>query len=127
MVSLYKCFDNKTDHATEKYRSARHALSILDMNGSWSMRFKELKKEDISGPGKEPCNTSTTNSHFQLLWIWLVPHVSGLSNAKTTIGEDEFNGTMQVEWSKARAHMQRWNEELLIVKESHSLSEMERS
>ena len=34
-----------------------------------------------------------------------------------TIGEDEFNGTMQVEWSKARACMQRWNEELLIVQE----------
>ena len=43
--------------------------------------------------------------------------VSGLSNAETSIGEDEFNGTMLVEWSKARARMQRWNEELLIVQE----------
>ena len=80
MVSLYKRFDNKTDCAAENYRSAWHALSILDMNGLWSMRFKELKKEDISGPRKEPNDTSTTNSRFQLLWIWLVPHVSGLDN-----------------------------------------------
>ena len=36
---------------------------------------------------------------------------------ETTIGEDEFNKSMQVEWSKARAHMQRWNEELLIIQE----------
>ena len=117
MISLYRRFDNKTDRAAEKYRSAWRALSILDPNGSWSMRFKELKKEDISGPGKEPDDTSTTNSHFQLSWIWLVPRVSGLSNAETTIGKDEFNGTMLVEWSKARARMQRWNEELLIVQE----------
>ena len=116
MVSLYKHFDNKTDRAAEKYRSAWRALSVLDPSGSWLMRFKELKKEDISGPGKEPDDNSS-NSRFQLSWIWLVPRNSGLSNVETTIGEDEFNGTMQVEWSKARARMERWKEELLIVQE----------
>ena len=40
-----------------------------------------------------------------------------MSVDSTTIGEDEFNGTMQVEWLKARARTQRWNEELLIVQE----------
>ena len=114
MVSLYKRFDNKTDRAAEKYRSAWRALSVLDPNGSWSMRFKELKKEDISGPGKEPNDMTTSNSRFQLSWIWLVPRISSV---ETTIGEEEFNGTMQVEWSKARARMERWKEELLIVQE----------
>ena len=58
-----------------------------------------------------------TNSHYQLSWIWLAPRVDGPSNVETTIGEEEFNGTMQAECSKARARMQRWNEELLIVQE----------
>jgi len=117
MISLYNRFENKTKRAAEKYRSAWRALSVLDPNGSWSMRLKDLKKEDISGPGKDPDDTSTTNSRYQLSWIWLIPQVGGPRNVETTIGEDEFNGTMQVEWSKSRARMQRWNEELLIVQE----------
>ena len=117
MTTLYKRFDNKTSRAAEKYRSAWRALSVLDPNGLWSRRLKDLKKEDITGPGKEPDDTSTTNSRYQMSWIWLVPHVGGSSNVETTIGEEEFNGTMQAEWSKARARMQRWNEELLIVQE----------
>ena len=91
MTTLYKRFDDKTNHAAEKYRSAWRALSILDPDGSWSTRLKDLKKEDISGPGKEPNDTSTTNSHYQLSWIWLVPRVDGPSNVETTIGEKEFN------------------------------------
>ena len=46
-----------------------------------------------------------------------MPRVNDPSNTETTIGEDEFNETMRVEWSKARARMRRWNEELLIVQE----------
>jgi hypothetical protein len=117
MTTLYKRFDNKTNRAAEKYQSARRALSVLDPDGSWSMRLKELKKEDISGPGKDSNDTSTTNSRYQMSWIWLVPLVGTRNNDETTIGEEEFNGTMQVEWSKARARMKRWNEELLIVQE----------
>ena len=117
ITTLYKCFDNKTSRAAEKYRSAWRALTVLDPNGSWLGGLKELKKEDISGPEKEPDDTSTTNSHYQLSWMWLVPHVSVPSNVETTIGEEEFNGTIRAEWSKARAHMLRWNEELLIVQE----------
>ena len=42
---------------------------------------------------------------------------SGPRNAETVIGEDEFNETMRVEWSKVRARMRRWDEELLIIQE----------
>lgn len=115
MITLYKRFNKKTERAAEKYRSAWRALSVLDPNGSWSTRFKELKKEHISGPGKDPHDTS--NSRYEPSWIWLVPRVVGPSNAETTIGEDEFKETMRVEWSKARARMRRWSEELLIIQE----------
>lgn len=115
MITLYQRFDNKTRRAAEKYRSAWSALCVLDPNGPWSLRLKELKKEHISGPGKEPDDTS--NSRYQPSWIWLVPHACGSSNTEMTIGEDEFNKSMQVEWSKARARMRRWNEELMIIQE----------
>jgi len=117
MISLYKCFSNKTDRAAEKYKSAWRALSVLNPGGSWSTRFRELKKEHISGPGRDPEDALTTNSHYEPSWIWLVRCVSGPCNAETIIGKDEFNETMRVEWSKVRARMQRWKEELLIVQE----------
>ena len=115
MITLYKRFNKKTERAAEKYRSAWRALSVLDPGGSWSTRFKELKKEHVSGPGKEPEDTS--NSRYEPSWIWLVPRVVDPSNAETTIGEDEFKETMRVEWSKARARMRRWSEEVLIIQE----------
>ena len=63
MITLYKCFNKKTEQAAKKYRSAWHVLSVLDPGGSWSTWFKELKKEHLSGPGKEPEDTS--NSHYE--------------------------------------------------------------
>ena len=113
MLTLYKHFENKTQCAAEKYQSAWCALCTLDPNSSWSTWLKELKKEHVSGPRREPNDVS--NSHYQLLWIWLVPCVNSSNDAETTLGEDEFNQGMHVEWAKARARMQRWKEELLIV------------
>lgn len=115
MITLYKRFDNKTQRAAEKYRSAWRALRILDPNGSWSMRLKELRREHVSGPGREPNDIS--NSRYEPSWIWLMPRVNGLAGNEMTIAEAEFNETMRIEWSKARARMRRWNEELLIIQE----------
>ena len=112
MIGLYKRFDNKTKRAAQKYRVAWQALRVLDPNGAWSHRLKELKDADISGPGKDADDSSTTNSRYEPSWIWLVPRVADASNV-----EEEFNDSMQVEWAKARARMIRWQEELLLVQE----------
>lgn len=109
MVMLYKRFDNKVQRAAQEYRTGWHALRVLDPNGSWSLRLRELKDKDISGPGKDPDDTSS-NSRYVPSWIWLIPRVSESS-------EEEFNESMRVEWAKARASKMRWNEELLLVQE----------
>ncbi|KIJ99026.1 hypothetical protein K443DRAFT_8698 [Laccaria amethystina LaAM-08-1] len=112
MISLYKCFDKKMMQAAEKYRVVWQALRVLDPNGAWSLHLKELKDADISGPGKDPDDRSTTNSRYVPSWIWLVPRVADASNV-----EEEFNDSMRVEWAKAKARMIRWEEELLLVQE----------
>jgi hypothetical protein len=115
MIKLYKRFDNKTKRAAEKYRAAWRALTVLDPDGSWSHRLKELKDSHISGPGKEA--DSTSKSRYEPSWIWLVPRVIQSDGGEMALREDEFNGVMRVEWAKARARMKRWNEELLLVQE----------
>ena len=112
MLNLYKRFNGKTERAAAKYRSARNALAVLDPGGLWSERLRELNKKDISGPGRDPEDTTTTNSTYEPSWIWLIPRAS-----VAEMEENEFNENMQVEWVKARARMMRWKEEVLIIQE----------
>ena len=72
--------------------------------------MKELKDEDIRGPGKDADDRMISNSCYEMSWIWLV--------LRTVNSDDkEFNDSMRVEWAKSRARMMRWKEELLIVQE----------
>jgi hypothetical protein len=102
MLNLYKRFNGKTEWAAAKYRLARNALDVLDPGGPWSKRLKELNKKDISGPGRDPEDTTTTNSTYEPSWIWLVPRAN-----IAEMDENEFNENMQVEWVKARARRRR--------------------
>ena len=43
-------------------------------------------------------------------------YLSG-SESETQIHEAEFNQSMHVEWAKARVHMMRWKEELMLIQE----------
>ena len=113
MVTLYKRFDDKTKRAAEEYRSAWRALKVLDPDGTWSIRLKELKDQDIRGPGKDTDDETTSNSRYEPSWIWLVPRLSQTSDPN----DEEFNDSMRVEWVKSRARMMRWKEELLLVQE----------
>ena len=54
------------NRATERYRAAWRALSNLDPEGSWGSRLRELRKEDISGPGKED---GESHGHYIMSWI----------------------------------------------------------
>ena len=114
MLTLWKRFDKKTKRAAQTYRTAWRALHILDPEGTWTSRLKELHDKDISGPGKDPEDTSTTNSRYEPSWIWLVTRSS---NDNLELDEEDFNNSMRIEWAKARARMMRWKEELLIVQE----------
>ena len=112
-INLYKRFDKKTKRFAEKYRTAWQALNVLDPNGSWAIRLKELKDGDIRGPGRD-ANDATTSSRYEPSWIWLVQRDV---DTEAGMSEEELNESMRAEWAKTRARMSRWNEELLLVQE----------
>jgi hypothetical protein len=114
-ITLYKRFDKKTKRFAQRYRTAQQALYVLDPNGSWSTRLKELKDVDIRGPGKDLDDKS--NSRYEPSWIWLVPRVTDPNNIEAGMREEELNDCMRVEWAKSKARMMRWKEELLLVQE----------
>ena len=116
MLDIYIRLDTKVQRAAEKYRRARAALVNLDPGGTWKDNLKELRKEDIRGPGKEPegkKDKKTSNGRFEDSWIWRAAR-----SERSAINDDEiFNDDMRVEWVKTRARMMRWQEEYLLIQE----------
>jgi hypothetical protein len=117
LIKLYKQFDKKTKWFAERYQTAWQALHILDPDGSWSICLKELKDVNICGPGRDLKDTSTTNSHYEPSWIWLMQCGMESNDTEAGICEEELNDSMRAEWVKTRACMMWWKEELLLVQE----------
>ncbi|KAH9914777.1 uncharacterized protein BXZ73DRAFT_92737 [Epithele typhae] len=116
--SVYSTFQSKIDRAAERYRAARTALLALDHTGGWQERLKELRGEDIRGPGRPDDEDPTGDGRFIVSWIWLVPRVSG----ESPVGCEDINVTevldnMKYEWSRSKARAERWTEEVALLEE----------
>lgn len=89
---------------------------VLDPNGKQRGQLKELRAADISGPGRDPDDTSS-NSRYEPSWIWLVSGPAGSTPVTTQANQVEFHESMRVEWVKTRARVRRWTEERQLVLE----------
>lgn len=113
MLTVYKRMDYKIERAAHKYRRSRTALLALDPDGAWKENLKELRNEDIRGPGKDPDDTKTSNGRYDESWIWMVQKNEAVAENE----EREFIDDMRVEWVKSRARSMRWEEEFLLLQE----------
>jgi hypothetical protein len=111
--SLYNRIQAKVTKADMRYQAAHAALASLDPNGDWSLRLQVLKPGDIRGPGRDPEEVS--NGRFIMSWIWLVPRAR--SEGPDELRGDDLDESLRTEWVKARARVQRWEEEYLLVQE----------
>ena len=118
MLDMYNRLHTKLQRAASRYRTAYNALLVLDPNGSWRERLKELNAADIRGPGRDPDDpedTKKSKGRVEPSWIWLVPRSPSERGDDQT--EDEFNDTMRAEWAQTRARKCRWSKEFLIIQE----------
>lgn len=104
MRTLYNRFNFRTQRCAGCYRAAHNALLVLDPNGSWQSRLKDLKDSD-----------GMSNGRFEPSWIWLVPRVHPAPDMGNM--EEILDDSLQVEWAKAQARKQRWEEEVLLIHE----------
>lgn len=113
MRALYNSFNLRARRYAECYRAARNALLSLDPDGDWQSRLRDLRENDIRGPGKD--ETGPGNGRFEPSWIWLVPRVPSAPG----IGDSDqvLNDSLRVEWAKAQARKHRWEEEVLLIQE----------
>jgi len=113
MRTLYNRLQLRIQRAADRYRAARDALLVLDLNGTWRDRFRKLNPTDIRGPGRQEDDKVTqTNSRYEISWIWLVLRSEGGLG-----GEEAFDETMRSEWAKMKARRDRWDEEYQLVQE----------
>jgi hypothetical protein len=94
MFATISTFREKVNRCAERYRAARHALSVLDPGGTWVVRLQELKPADIrppirdmeKAPGRKRARdvSSTARSDPEasegrraLSWIWLAAQPTG--------------------------------------------------
>ena len=113
MRALYNRFQLRTQRYAECYRAARSALLLLDSDGDWQLRLRDLCDRDIRGPGKE--DDGSGNGRYKPSWIWLVAR--GPSAPDMGDSEQVLNDSLQVEWAKTQARKQHWEEEVLLVQE----------
>ncbi|TEB19585.1 hypothetical protein FA13DRAFT_1802068 [Coprinellus micaceus] len=109
--TMWNQLQSRIQRAVRRYQAARNALVALDPEGTWQNRYQILRPDmDVKGPGKEDWES---NGMYIASWIWGVPRMFGGS----VDSQAEVSECHRIEWSKARARTQRWEEEYLLVKE----------
>ncbi|RDX40145.1 hypothetical protein OH76DRAFT_1423890 [Lentinus brumalis] len=118
---LYARFEAKLRRSVLRYRAARLAMEALDASGEWAQRFKELRDEDISGPGRED---EASEGRHTMSWIWLASPGPSSESPTNEMNPGEFAESMRVEWMRFRARVERWGEEeQLLVEEMRRVLE----
>jgi len=112
--SIFSRFLFKIDRAAARYRDARVALLRLDPDerfAKWQGKLKELRREDVRGPSREVDEKS--ESRQQLSWIWK----TASQQPDAGINDPEVQDVMRVEWCKAVARTERFEEEIKLIVE----------
>jgi hypothetical protein len=134
--NLVNRFKDKTSRCAERYKVAHNALHTLDPKGEWETCLQQLNDDDIRGPGR---GDDESEGFRELSWIWRVTRRYGLGQGSSLeqsgpLTDEELNGCeymsrcylnlliflcigLRCEWVKSKARADRWQEEVLLVKE----------
>ena len=138
--SVWDGLEARIAQTADCYRDARIALLRLHPSGGWVKFFKELKSEDVRGPGRE--ETDLSESRFIPSWIWgsrappTPPDLPGSSSLTSTppdlaqtsplidtddnttgISAEEMEDYMLADWARAQERAKRFEEEVELCTE----------
>jgi hypothetical protein len=119
MYATIDTFQEKVNRCVNRYRAARHALTVLDPGGTWVIRFQDLKSIDVRAPirdmdkvpkRKRACNLSSTTGtdgeaskgRCALSWIWLAVQPTATEPDR---GENVEVTQTEIDESKSKAHI----------------------
>ncbi|KAH8111697.1 hypothetical protein DFH11DRAFT_1512691 [Phellopilus nigrolimitatus] len=110
-------FTSKIELTAERYRAARLALRRLDPGGDWMKQLQPLLPKDVRGidededDGKKKSKRNQrSEGRREISWIW--------TRMRSDEGGDaEIDAGIRVEWAKAQARAERWQEEITLIVE----------
>ncbi|KAH9482659.1 hypothetical protein JR316_0004759 [Psilocybe cubensis] len=111
-----KTFQEKADHAGEKYRVARAAMVHLSAHvgdlahPGWQSELKPLREEDMRNISEG--QKGETDGRRTISWIWLTEGVSAIEEKDKRMHE-----ALRIEWCHNRARAMRWSEEIVLLQE----------
>lgn len=111
--SQFDRIQQRINRAAATYRASWYAIRKLAPNeefGPWKNCLRELRREDIRGPGRE--GSETSESRYVPSWIWQTP-----LEASASIDKQGFCASLRVEWCKAQERAVRYEEEVELVVE----------
>ncbi|TCD59923.1 hypothetical protein EIP91_011184 [Steccherinum ochraceum] len=112
--SYYDKFQTRIKYNASRYRAARKVLLELDPDGEWQQTLLILRDADIRGPGHLPDDEiEESEGQREVSWIWCL---KGVNTGKEHV-EGQYREGMRVEWAKSKARLERWQEEVLLLKE----------
>jgi hypothetical protein len=68
--SMIDGYRTKVTRGVDRYRAARKALLVLDPNGDWILRLRELKSEDVRPPERSE-EEKKKEGKREVSWIWM--------------------------------------------------------
>lgn len=144
MQTLLESHATQRDRDVERYRAARKALVVLDPAGSWQKNLRPLLQQDIHAPIRGQATSVNVGKKRKggkgnlesegrrtLSWIWrAIPQTEGTSDEAINqeLEEGSFSLSclrkilnyilgLRVEWAKSLARAERWEEEVLLLRE----------
>ncbi|EIN03594.1 hypothetical protein PUNSTDRAFT_78016, partial [Punctularia strigosozonata HHB-11173 SS5] len=124
--SLMDTVAAKLNRAFDTYGSAYTAMRSLDPRGPWSLRFRELRREDLRGPRRHDDSAYSeeqpSETHRTPSWIWTVS-ITDYSTDHTDFEVTEAADSramdlhMRSEWARQRARTRRHVEEICLLVE----------
>lgn len=117
-LGVYERFVTKQERCAERYRAARAAMLTLDPKGDWTVTYRVLHKTDLRGLRRDEDDVVSSEGQYEISWIWLTPRSmqepEGQGGGATP---GEFTETMRAEWARAKARVERWDEEEMLLTE----------
>ncbi|KAL4259108.1 hypothetical protein AB1N83_010863 [Pleurotus pulmonarius] len=110
---LIQGVQTRIKYVSHKYRACRSALVSLSeplrKGDEWESILRPLLDTDIRGLREGEDASSSSEGRRQLSWIWSSQRTNA---AELTLGMNE---ALRIEWCKARARAQRWQEECILL------------
>lgn len=109
--SVFDKTNDQHNQAVKTYHVAWNAIANLAPNeefGRWKDTLRDLKKDDLHGPGPEEYEVSA--SRYVQSWIWTTT-----SPTSTSTNDADLDAALRVEWCKVQERAKHYEEEEQLV------------